>query len=187
MPDAATLATIMAAPPPRLTVFDTGAEGCPQGALPGAAVFSLDEAEHALNPLQHLPLVGMLYRQITGDTLPAPLSILGSVAVGAVLGGPIGIAGSIAFNLAAELFRMGPDTSRPAVPEGMDGAGAEAGMRPVSPGSITRPGGYTTLATVLPDFLGGGAADIQTAGPDGPAAPVRVALDAYCGTMTGFG
>lgn len=187
MSDVAALpATAPMPPPPRLTVFDTGAEGCPQGALPGAAVFSVDEAEHALNPLQHLPLVGMLYRQATGETLPAPLSVLGSVAVGAIFGGPVGIVGSVAINFAAELFRLGSDTSRPAVPEGMDGAGAEAGVQPVSPGSITRPGGYTTLATALPDFLGGAGAT-QFAGDDAPPAPVRVALDAYAGTMSGFG
>ena len=166
-------------------VFDTGAEGCPQGALPGAAVFSMDEAEHALNPLQHLPVVGMLYRQATGQTLPAPLSIMGSVATGAIFGGPIGIAGSIALNLALELFRLGPDTSRPAVPEGMEAAGAEAGVRTVSPGSTTQPGGYTSLATATPDFLGGGAT--QMAGPDSPTTPVHVALGAYVGAMIGYG
>ena len=185
MTDIATTAPTTPIPPPRPMVFDTGSESCPQFGLPGAAVFSVDEAKHALNPLQHLPVVGMLYRQATGETLPAPLSIMGSVAMGAIFGGPIGILGSIAFNLAEELFRMGPDTSRPAVPEGMEAAGAEAGIRPISPGSITQPGGYTTLATVLPDFLGGGAT--QQAGPDGGSPPIRLALDAYAGTMMGHG
>ncbi len=186
MTDATAVTPPLPIAPPRLTVFDTGAETCPQGQLPGAAVFSVDEAEHALNPLQHLPVVGMLYRQATGDSLPAPLSILGSVALGAIFGGPIGIAGSVALNFVQELVRMGPDTSRPAVPEGMDVTGSEAAMRPVSPGSVTEPGGYTTLATVLPDFLGGAAA----LGADGTAnasAEVRLALNSYAGTMMGAG
>ena len=168
------------APAPRLTVFDTGSEACPQGWLPGPAAFSVDEAEHALNPLQHLPLVGMIYRQATGETLPPPLSILGSVATGAVLGGPIGVLGSVALNFVAELVRLGPDTSRPAAPEGMSLTGSEAGVQPVSPGTATEPGGYTTLATIMPDFLGGAAAG-------NPSAQIRVALGAYAGTMTGFG
>ena len=184
MTDAIAAAPTLPQAPPRLTVFDTGAESCPQGQLPGEAVFSVDEAKHALNPLQHLPVVGMLYRQATDETLPAPLSIMGSVATGALLGGPIGIAGSIAFNLAEELLRLGPDTSRPAAPEGMDATGAEAAMRPVSPGAPMQPGGYLTLATVLPDFLGGGT---QLADATAPGTPMHLALNAYAGTMMGAG
>ena len=168
--------------PPRLTVFDTGSESCPQGQLPGQAVFSMDEAKNALNPLQHLPVVGMIYQQATGQQAPAPLSILGSVAMGAALGGPVGVAGSVLLNFVQEMLRLGPDTSRPAVPEGMDATGSEAAIRPVSPGSITQPGGYTTLATVLPDFLGGGETQLAEAEPS--PARLRVALNAYAGTMT---
>jgi len=32
----------------------------------------------ALNPLQHVPVVGTIYRAVTGDTIPAPLRILGA-------------------------------------------------------------------------------------------------------------
>ena len=184
MTDAVAAPPSLPSAPPRLTVFDTGSENCPQGQLPGAAVFSVDEAKHALNPLQHLPVVGMIYRQATGENLPPPLSIMGSVAVGAVLG-PAGIAGSVALNLVQELMRIGPDTSRPAAPEGMDATGSEAAIRPVSPGDAMQPGGYTTLATVLPDFLGGGAPTTQLA--DASPAPIRLALNAYAGTMTGAG
>jgi len=63
---------------------------------------------HALNPLQYVPGVGMIYRAATGDSLPAPLAILGSVAVGAATAGPIGIAGTLLFSFAQELMRMGP-------------------------------------------------------------------------------
>ncbi len=177
----AAIAPTMPYAPPRLTVFDTGSETCPQGQLPGPAAFSDEEALHALNPLQHLPIIGMIYRQVTGESVPPPLSIAGSVVSGALFGGPLGILGSVVMNLAMELVRLGPDTSRPPVPEGMDVTGSEAAMRPVTPGSITAPGGYTTLATVLPDFLGG----VQR-GSDGT--PVQHAIAAYeAGTMTGHG
>ncbi len=65
--------------PPRLTVFDTGAEQCPQGQLPGAAEMTPEEAEGGLNPLQYVPVVGMIYRAITGEPVPPPLIIACSV------------------------------------------------------------------------------------------------------------
>lgn len=42
-----------------------------------------------VNPLQHLPVVGMLYRKFTGDTMKPIAQIIG----GAVFGGPIGAVG----------------------------------------------------------------------------------------------
>ena len=146
-----------AATGPATVQFATGLDGCPQGQLPGKAVFSVEEAKNALNPLQHVPIVGMIYRQATGASIPAPLQIAGSVVAGAIFGGPVGAFGSVLLCLATELVRLGPDTSRPAAPEGMTATGSEAGVQPVTPGAPTEPGAYTTLATTLPDFLGGGA------------------------------
>ena len=128
--------------PPRLTIFDTGSEQCPQGQLPGALEFTPEEARNALNPLQYVPVVGMIYRQATGETIPPPMIIAGSVVTGAIFGGPIGILGSVLLNAAVELARLGPDTSRPPVPEGFDVTGSEAGVRSVSPGSGRQAGGY---------------------------------------------
>ena len=168
--------------PPRLTVFDTGSEQCPQGQLPGQAELSPEEAQNSLNPLQYLPIVGWIYRAFTGETIPPPMQIAGSIISTAAFGGPMGVLGSIALSTAMELARLGPDTSRPPVPEGMDVTGSEAAVRPVSPGSITTPGGYTTLATTVPDFLGG----TTTIAGDGP--PVFRVIAAYeAGTMTGGG
>lgn len=168
--------------PPRLTVFDTGAEQCPQGQLPGAAVMTPEEAQAGFNPLHFLPGVGMIYRAITGEKIPPPMDIASSVVSAATFGGPLGILGSVLFNTVMELARLGPDTSRPPVPEGMDVTGAEAGVRSVSPGSLTKPGSYTTLATILPDFLGGdGATAYAEATP-------RQAVAAYnAGAAMGLG
>lgn len=44
-----------------------------------------------INPLQHIPVVGTAYREITGDTIRAPSRILG----GALFGGFIGAASSV--------------------------------------------------------------------------------------------
>ncbi len=170
--------------PSRLTVFDTGAEQCPQGQLPGAAKMTPAEAASGLDPLLFLPGVGMIYRAITGKTIPPPMDIASSVVSAAAFGGPLGILGSVMLNTITELARLGPDTSRPAVPEGMDVTGSEAGIRSVSPGSVTRPGGYTTLATVMPDFLGGGGG---TAFADGSTAPQQVIAAYNAGAATGPG
>ena len=168
--------------PIRLTAFDTGSEQCPQGQLPGAAVFRPGEAQNALNPLQYVPVVGMIYRQATGETVPPMMSIAGSVATGAMFGGPIGIIGSVLMNFAQELFRIGPDTSRPAVPYGMSVTGSEAGVQTGLPGQTMPADGYTTLATVLPDFLGGGATAVAE------DTPARQAIAAYeAGSMYGHG
>ena len=44
-----------------------------------------------INPLQHIPLVSTLYRELTGDEISAPARIMG----GALYGGPLGFAASI--------------------------------------------------------------------------------------------
>ena len=102
----------------------------------------------ALNPVQHLPIIGRIYRAETGDDIPAPLKILGA----GIFGGPLGILGAALTEMVTELVSMGPDTSRPAVPAGMTVAGSNAGVQPVSPGTLGK-GEYTTLATALPDWL----------------------------------
>jgi hypothetical protein len=47
---------------------------------------------HALNPLQYVPVVGTIYRAITGDTVNEAVRDAGSMLVGGLLGGPIGVA-----------------------------------------------------------------------------------------------
>lgn len=41
-----------------------------------------------INPLQHIPIVNTVYREITGDEIKAPAKMIGS----AILGGPVGLA-----------------------------------------------------------------------------------------------
>jgi hypothetical protein len=53
---------------------------------------SFHDVLHALNPLQYLPGAGTIYRAITGDTLPEPLQAMGSMIVGGLIGGPVGVA-----------------------------------------------------------------------------------------------
>lgn len=111
---------------------------------------SFDQVLRALNPLHHVPGICMIYGAITGETVPAPIKIAGA----AIVAGPVGVAGAVLMSLFQELFRMGPDLSRPSTPEGMP-LSAEGAMSPVTPGAPVQEGSYLTLATTNPDFLGG--------------------------------
>lgn len=118
----------------------------PENGSPGALPMTFGELMRGINPLHHLPVLGMVYRGVTGDTIPAPLRILGA----GIFGGPMGMVGAALTCLASEIFSMPPDLSRPALPAGMSQS-AEAGIQP---GPIES-GGYVTLATAAPDWLGG--------------------------------
>jgi hypothetical protein len=69
-------------------------------ARPAASVQTTATAHHrftfhdflsAMNPLQYLPVVGTIYRAVTGDVIPEALRDLGSMLVSGLLGGPIGL------------------------------------------------------------------------------------------------
>ena len=122
----------------------------PEQPWPQPLDIPFDVVLRGLNPLHHLPGVGMAYGAATGETVPLPLRIAGA----GIIGGPVGIAGAVLMGLAEELIRMGPDLSRPSTPEGMP-LSAEGAMSPVTPGDPVQEGSYLTLATINPDFLGG--------------------------------
>lgn len=53
---------------------------------------SFDEVLESLNPLQHVPGVGMIYREATGSAAP----IAARIMVGTAIGGPMGFIGGVA-------------------------------------------------------------------------------------------
>ncbi|MEX2648690.1 MAG: hypothetical protein WD673_06715 [Alphaproteobacteria bacterium] len=59
----------------------------PARAQPAGESFGFDDLLDIINPLQHLPIIGTLYREWTGDTIDGTPRILGS----ALFGGPIGL------------------------------------------------------------------------------------------------
>lgn len=120
----------------------------PDQLWPQKAEVPFHQVLSALNPLQHVPVVGMAYRAVSGDEIPTAFKIAGS----ALFGGPLGLVGSIFGSLLMELFTLKPDLSRPAAPAGMAATGSEAGVQPVTPGTLTDTS-YTSLATVQPEFL----------------------------------
>jgi hypothetical protein len=71
--------------------------------------FSFHNLLSAMNPLQYLPVVGTIYRAITGDVIPEALRRAGSFVVSGLLGGPIGLAASIAATLAEKVTGIDPE------------------------------------------------------------------------------
>jgi hypothetical protein len=63
----------------------------------------------ALNPLQYLPVVGTIYRAITGDTVPEALQLGGSLLVSGLISGPIGILTTAAVAIAEKVTGIDPD------------------------------------------------------------------------------
>lgn len=54
--------------------------------MPIMANITFDEFLRGLNPLHHIPVVGTIYRAATGETIPAPMRVLGGAAFGGVPG-----------------------------------------------------------------------------------------------------
>jgi hypothetical protein len=49
-----------------------------------------------LNPLQYLPVIGSIYRALTGDTISEEARTVGSLVVSGLTGGPVGVAMNVA-------------------------------------------------------------------------------------------
>jgi hypothetical protein len=61
-----------------------------------AAGLSFHALLSELNPLQYIPVVGTIYRAVTGDTVPEQVRMAGSLVVSGLVSGPIGVATSVA-------------------------------------------------------------------------------------------
>jgi hypothetical protein len=58
----------------------------PAGDDGGGSHFSFHDFLSIINPLQHIPVIGTLYRAITGDTIGAPEKIAGDTLYGGLWG-----------------------------------------------------------------------------------------------------
>jgi len=86
--------------------LDPGAE-----AVPGESMF--ETLLRGLNPLHHLPVVGMIYRAVTGETVPGAERIAVSAVTSAFIGGPLGILGTVVGMAAEEIWKMATDPTSP--------------------------------------------------------------------------
>jgi hypothetical protein len=62
-----------------------------------------------LNPLQYVPVVGTIYRAITGDTIPQSARFAGSLVVSGLTGGPIGLAINLGTTALEKLTGIDPE------------------------------------------------------------------------------
>jgi len=70
---------------------------------------SFHDILHALNPLQYLPIVGTIYRAVTGDQIPELLRRAGSLVVSTLLGGPVGAITNIATTIFEKIAGLDVD------------------------------------------------------------------------------
>lgn len=92
--------------------------------MPGPKI-GFNDVLRALNPLQHIPVVGQIWRHVTGDTIEPAFRVLG----GAVLGGPIGAIVSAVTTFAESAFASSgaPSALASAAPVAGPAAAAQAG------------------------------------------------------------
>jgi hypothetical protein len=93
----------------------SGARPEPQAPAPAAEAeeSTFETLLRGLNPLHHLPVVGMIYRAATGETVPMAERFAVSAVASAFLGGPLGILGAVVGMAAEEIWKMTRDPSSP--------------------------------------------------------------------------
>ncbi len=62
-----------------------------------------------LNPLQYLPVVGTIYRAVTGDTIPETARFAGSLVVSGLTGGPLGVAMNLGTTALEHVLGLDPE------------------------------------------------------------------------------
>lgn len=70
---------------------------------------SFHDVLHAMNPLQYVPVIGTIYRAVTGDTVPEGARMAGSFAVSGLTGGPVGVAVTMGLTLLEKITGIDPD------------------------------------------------------------------------------
>ena len=121
-----------------------------------------------LNPLQYVPVVGTIYRAVTGDMIPESTRFVGSLVVSGLMGGPVGIAIDVGTTMLEHLLGIDQE-------EIGDEILAALGIGPdVKPAVATAAGG-------APNALAGGSA-VPTSPPP---APPPTASDVAAAAATG--
>ena len=115
-----------------------------------------------INPLQHIPIVSSIYRELTGDTIRPEMQMAGA----GLLGGPLGLlaAGAHAVFEAENGRGVGEEVLAQA---GFGGSGGNRIAEAPAPAASQTAANETTAGAAAP------AAD-----PDSPAQPERMALNA---------
>jgi hypothetical protein len=81
----------------------------PATAASSAPDVSFHDILSALNPLQYVPVVGSIYRAVTGNVPPEPIRTIGSLLVSGLTGGPIGLAINAGVTAVEKISGIDPD------------------------------------------------------------------------------
>jgi hypothetical protein len=92
-----------------IPLTNTQPSAAAQPADAGHRAFTFHDLLSALNPLQYLPIVGTIYRAMTGDAVSEPVREVGSLLFSVLLGGPIGLISSIAATIAEKITGIDPE------------------------------------------------------------------------------
>ena len=143
----------------------------------GEGEVSFDDLLDLVNPLHHLPVIGTLYRKLTGDSIAPPARILG----GLLYGGPLGFVASVADAIAEE---AGGQSAGDAVFTAMFGRDDDLVAAHAAPRDAPGPN-----VPPIPDAPAGEAPPADTPLADTPPADTlagKAALDAFLNDLAGL-
>ena len=160
---AAALSISASRPQPASPVATLPAAVPPSVPAPAAAAPPAPSPFHALlselNPLQYVPVVGTIYRAVTGDTIPETARFAGGLVVSGLTGGPVGIAMNLGATLLEHLVGIDPEQLG-------DRLLAELGIGHAAHSATPAP---TMLAAAAPPVPAPGAASDVAAASASPA------------------
>lgn len=152
-------------------------ENAPQQAAAPSSSFSFDDVIDVINPLHHLPVIGMIYRELTGDKIGPVAQIVG----GGIFGGPIGAVSGTVNAVVQETTGKDLAGNVIALVAGDDGTFA---VPDDAPASINRDNPEMALAMADSQingtpFLPAPVAPASAQSANVAAAPMRAAANAY--------
>ncbi len=137
----------------------------------GADGFTFGDVLDLINPLQHIPVVGAVYRAITGDEIAPGARIFG----GALFGGVAGLAGAVVNAIVAETSGRDLGAQAIAFLDGEEGGAADAPRALAAADAPAPPDGPEDGPRPLRRAFA--AADAPPAGPVAEAEPTRQARE----------
>ncbi len=158
--------TIISAQPNPTAAAPAKAGAVAKGEFFGKNGLEFSDFLDVVNPLQHIPVIGEIYRSATNDGISTGARLAG----GTLFGGPLGFAGALANTVVAEA--TGKDIGGNVVTLISDGPKNRNGAKLTSndPGTIS-PSTATALAGIAP-------AAAETAGPPASYLEHRASLPA---------
>ncbi|TQF76525.1 hypothetical protein FK498_17330 [Elioraea sp. Yellowstone] len=151
-------------------------------AVPMPVEISFGDLLANLNPLHHIPVVGWVYRQVTGESVNPAFRALG----GFLLGGPIGAIVAAVGALAESLFSDSPDAAAGGAVAAAPVPALAAGTSASAPAPAEAPLAERLGARSYPAPDEGVALAVRASGPAEPpdfAERMMRGLDAYERTL----